>query len=322
MSVHAYSRTKNYLVEIISKSEFLSMLASPNIESAIKSIIEKPIGVRLYGVIRRGSYGLLDLFHEVELFNSERIKELKSINNGVGSKVIEVFEELFDSMNLSYILISLFEKGKPSVIIPAGSLLGINLSNVNTIDDLRGVLRGKLLKILDTALISGVRGYHVVFSILNLLRKYSTLPSKGKRIYGFIRDLYLLKTCTYMSEEPVIIPSILTLTREQFINGCRLKDLNQLVKFLGETNPMYNGASNLLSDLLKLTSNPTIFDLGMLLYASNMTSDMIYEYIDVVIRTYIVMTAEAFLLRSIISSLWFKTFIDELKNIVNKWWII
>jgi hypothetical protein len=321
MSIYAYSRIKNYLIKITSKAELLSMLASPSIESAIKNIIEKPIGVRLYNVIRSGNYNLLDLFREIESFNNERIGELKSISGGKGRRVINVFEELFDTINLAYILISLSEGGKPSIIIPAGSLLSIDLSKISSIEDLRETLRGKMPETLNTALYSGVKGYQIIFSMFNALKKYRLLSLKGRRIYGFIHDLYLLKTCMYMSEEP-IVSSILTLTRDQFINGCRLKNIDQLVRFLSETNPIYSNASSLLSDLLKLSSNPVIFDLGIFLYASNLTNDMIYEYLDVVIRVYIIIVTEAFLLRSVLTSLWFRMFIDEFKSIIDKWWII
>lgn len=322
MSMYEYSVAKNVLTRLLSREDLISILSSRNIETAIKTIADKPIGARLYQIIRSKTYSITDLESEIDRFNLERLSIFKQTCRKDKVYIIDSIEKLFDSINIAYIVLNLINGGKPSIIYPVGNVAILDLSSISSLEELKNILGKDLGKLLDLVMMDGFRDYNLLFSAINTLKDHLLLPYKVKRIYGFIRDSNLIKTCLLMKQEPVKLPSLLTMSHEDFINLCRSKDLEQLIRMLGEVNPLYKGFSELLSEAHNVSKNLGIVDFAILLYASHISRDLIYSYEEVIARTYILMITEALLLKTVLTNLWFNTNIEYLKNIVNKWWII
>lgn len=320
--MYEYAIAKNVLTRLLSREDFLSILSSRNIENAIKTIADKPIGARLYQVIRSKTYSITDLELEIDQFNLERLSIFKQTCRKDKIYTIDSIEKLFDLINIAYIVLNLINGGKPSIIYPVGNAANIDLSGVSSLEEFKNILGKNLGKLLELVIMDGFRDYNLLFSAINKLRDHLLLPMRMRRVYGFIRDSNLVKTCLLMKEEPVKLPHLLTMSLEDFTNLCRSKDPDQLMRMLREINPLYKGFSELLSEIYNVSKNMGIIDFAILLYASYISEDLIYSYEEVIARAYILMITEALMLKTALTNLWFNTNIEYLKNIVNKWWII
>lgn len=318
--MYEYSVAKNVATRLLNRDDFLSILSSKNIESAVKTIAEKPIGTHLYQIIRSGIYSITDIEREIDLFNLERLKNFKQTCKKDKIYVIDSFEKLFDAINLTYMILNMIHGGKPSIIYPAGNIADLDLSSISSLDELKAALGKELAKVYDLVMIDGFHDYNMLFSAMSTLKHHLLLGSKVRRVYGFIRDAHILKTCFVMEQEPSRLPPLITMSRENFINICKSRDLDQLKQSISDINPLYRGFSELLNDVYGISKNLSIIDFAILLYASHISRDLIYTYEEVIARIYVLLVSEALMLKTVLTNIWFNTHIEHLKNLVNKWW--
>ncbi len=318
---YQYSRAKGFLTQIITREEFVSIISSEDIESAIKNIVEKPIGIKLYERIRSGKYGLIDLYKTIDHYNRERTLLLEKSVDKRSREILEYFDRLFDDINLFFLLISVTQDGHPYIIYPTGKLMDVDLSNVKDPNSLKEALPSNLRPIVEKYLAYGISSIAELFNLYGEPKYYMIMNQKVRKVYGFIHDSLLIRNCFYLDEVPQNILFLSSLTRRDFIEICSSKKLIDAAQVMRGVNPMYNGFSSLLSDLFNISSSIEIFDLGVVLYSTYISSDLILGR-NFYIKIYLLYLAEAFLLKSILSSIVSELYVEEYKNIVNRWWIL
>ncbi len=322
MSSYEYAKLKNYFLQFLTREDFNAMLSADSVESAIKSIVEKPLGARLYESIRLKTYGLNDLYRVIDRFNNERIEYIMRQVSKKDRKVLEAFNRIFDTINLWSILSCLRRGRPPSTIYPLGKTFSLDLSKVKDLEQLNKILPAELRDIIDYFNIYSVEDLYSIIRIYEKLREYKYMDFRVKKLYGFIRDSIFLRMCLSLEQIPSWLPTLAMFTYEEVIEACSVKELNNLPNVIHGFNPVYSGFGDLLSDLFRINPSYELFDLGIFLYASNLSNDLLYSDAETVVRIYIVGITEAFITKTVLGALHSGLNIDELKNIVQRWWVL
>ncbi|RLG81299.1 MAG: hypothetical protein DRO13_01565 [Thermoprotei archaeon] len=315
---------KDFIKQMLSKQDFGSILSSPDLSSAIKSIVETKLGIRLYEVVRQKGYTLNEVLSSVDSYNYERIAKLREISSK-SAFVIDVFSELFDIVNAINAIFTIMSNKKPSPIFPTGIFARIDLSQVKNIEDLRNTVTRvvpQLSRLIPYIASARTLDYTLLFNTLAFSKNYMRLDHIVRKLYGFFRDTMLLRTCMFLEKTPDTVPSILSMTRSEFMELCGLGRLGKLPQLIRDINPLYTRFSEVLEDTYKLGRVVEAYDLGVLLYASNIVADFYQSIEQVVARMYTLYLAEAYLVKLALSSIYSGTFVEELKSIIEKWWVL
>ncbi|OYT40886.1 MAG: hypothetical protein B6U89_00655 [Desulfurococcales archaeon ex4484_58] len=322
MSSYEYARLKNYFLKYLSREEFITMLSADSIESAIKSIVEKPLGAKLYEIIHLRTYSLNDLYRIIDHFNNERIEFIMSQVNKKHKRLLEAFNKIFDVINIWSILSCLRRGKKPSLIYPLGKTFLLDLSEIKDYQQLNRILPVDLKVLVDYFNIYGIDDIYSIIKVYDKLRDYIHMDFRVRKVYGFIRDSIFLKLCLSLEQSPSKFPSLIVFTHDEAIEACSVKELSNLPSVIRGFNPIYSVFSDLLSDLFRISPSHELFDLGISLYASNLSSDLIYSDGELVVRIYIIGIAEALITKTILGALYSGLNIDDLKNIIQRWWVL
>lgn len=322
MSSYEYATLKNYFLHFLSREDFNSMITAGNIEDAIKSIVDKPVGNKLYEVIRLKSYSLDDLYKELDRFSYTRIVNIMKNIESRDKRLLEAFNRLFDIINIWSILVSLNKGRKPSPIYPVGIVSFLDLSKIEDQNELLKLLPGYLLDVIKYFNIYGLNDPYSIIKVYEQYRVYPFMDYRVRRIYGFIRDSILIRICLSLKQLPSELPSTIMFTYDELIEACNVKEFSNLPNIISGFNPMYSGFGDLLSDLFKIMPSYELFDLGILLYASNITNDLLYSDTENIVRIYIIGLAEILLTKTVLSTIHSGLYIDEMKNIIQRWWVL
>jgi len=321
MDSYKYTKIVNSINTILGKSDFENLLSSKDVESGVKNIVDKPIGLAIYDIIRRGSYGLDDVFHTVNIFNKNRLGQLYMDSGSKGRRAIKLFNNLFNMVNLISIYINLLNNKPVSIPYPYGDLVGVDFGEVKEISELLDKLPSDLKNVFKKLSSLEARDYSILFN-LYLDRSYLNLDYRVRRIYGFIRDLFLLKTCLYLDKVPENIISVASLTLEDFVELCSLKSLDKVSQRMRGLNPFYDGFVEVLNDVYRMGVSLENLDLSIYLYVSHVSNDLLIGEDSIVTRLYVLYLAETMLLKHSLASLESRIHVDELKSVINKWWVI
>lgn len=313
---------RNYFLHILSKSDFNSMLTSDTIESAIKTIVEKPIGMQLYEVVRGERFSLGELYKVVDKYNADRVNLLKRSLDGEYRLLIESFEKLFDVINLWSILFNLVRGRKPAIIYPFGRIYSSKYIDVKSVDELYGVIPDDLIEIAKHYIMYGVENLESIVRVLDKIRDQAITGFRVRKVYGFIRDSLLLRFCMALEHKRDLNPSTIVLTSEEYSEACNAGSLKDLASIIRGFNPLYSGFSELLEDLFRIMTSYELFDLGILLYAISLTTDLISSDQELLIRIYLMYGGETLLVKVVLGSIHSELFKDELKSIIQRWWPI
>jgi len=322
--MYNYAKLKTFWVNILSRSNFEEMLRSDNVETAVKSIAHKPIGVALYEVVSKNTYSLRDLDIKLSEFNHNRLKQLRELVDWRERIYLDLFDAFFDTLNLYFIMLNLKYSRPGAVIYPVGRLVDLDLESVKSIDDLEAILPESLQYIYDKLKLVNIENVSNVFMIVDSIIDRGLIENPLLvRIYGFLHDILLVKTCFFTVEPPAYTPHLYTLTLNEFSEACSVRELQGLTRVLQGFNPLYNRFSSVLNDLFSnVKVSFEIFDLAVFLHLVNETSDLIYGLNQVALRTYLIFLSEVLLTRTVLSAIDSKMYIDGLKSIVSKWWIL
>lgn len=321
MNIHLYALLKNNWMYIVNREEMITMLNSQDLTSAVKTIVNKPIGALLYDVVSKNIFNMSEVDSKLISFNNERVSRIYSKLSSREKNIVDKLDALFDITNLYFMVISLNSGRKPSLIYPIGKLTLIDLSHVDSVDYLKKALPIHLSKYIDLMLSINVA------DLSNLLTMYSkfkpvTEDMLVNRVLAFHRDAILIKTCLLLKQLPATGVSLLTMYISDFENICSVRDLRTLPQILHNINPLYSGFSEILSDLFSIKEVFELIDLGAVLYSVYLSSDLINTLERVVVRTYLLFLSETMLIRTILTLVDSKLYIDRFRDVVSKWWVV
>ncbi|MET1159934.1 MAG: V-type ATPase subunit [Thermoprotei archaeon] len=318
---YTYTYFERYLKHLLTREDFNTMLSADSIETAIKNIVEKPLGTILYDIIRRETYELSELYNALEKYNYARLSEIKRSLKEEDRRVLNAFDKLFDTLNLWNIVSCINNNRKPSIIYPLGETYGLDLSGINSVEKLVKILPVELTDIIDYLREYGVEKLSSIIRVYSKFDDYKYMGVRTRRIYGLIRDGLLIRMCLAIEgrEELDNISKLLTLSREEFIEICNSK-LENLPSIFHGMSPLYSEMGNVLSSLFKMGVSPEIFDLGLFLYASSITNDLLSSNEEVATRIYVLSIGETLLARTVLATLHLGMFTDVLRDTILKWW--
>ncbi len=310
------------LSTIVTRKELDEMLSQKTMSDAIKIIGSKPIGLRLYESIKTGKKELRKLSREISILNNERIALLKRISEKE-SFTIDAFNELFDIINIS-VMIGYVMKGlKPEPIYPVGKASALDIERVRDINEfienLPQELHSYALMIADKT--GG--GYTAIPYGFSLIK--TDIQNKlARTLYGLYHDLLLLKACSILERTPETLPSLYVVTRDEFTNACPAsKDIDNLITMIRSSNPIINGFAEILNDMKRLDRSMIPYDLAVTLYVSNIASKTTAAGLqEAVAKAYVLFVGESMLVRAVLASIEAGTLVSELKEIIDKWWLL
>lgn len=317
--VYLYTLLKNSWISIVSKEELLSMLSAEELHSAIKSVINKPIGTALYDIVSKNIFNLNEVEYKLTSFNNERLINTYNRLGTREKKLIDKLNELFDITNLYFALLLINTGRRVSIIYPIGRLAIVDWRDVNDIDTFRRNIPRELVEVVDSILSLNISDLSNLLSIYTRIKPI-TSDLLINRVLMFLRDSILVKTCMFVKQIPAKGVSLLTMYSSDFENICSTRDLKILPQILQGINPLYSGFSELIIDLFSIKESYELIDLGIVLYSLFISSDLIDTLERVVIRTYLLYLSEAMIIRMILSLIDSKLYVDRFRDIVTKWW--
>lgn len=320
-NTYTYSLLKSTWMNIVNREELLSMLSTRDLTSAVKTIVNKPVGSVLYDTVSKNIYSFNELDNRLVCFNNERILSIYRKLDYNEKQLINNLNTLFDITNLYFTIVLINSSRKASLIYPAGLLSTIDLSSIDSISSLKNNLPSYLSEIVDILLSSNISDLSNLVTIYTRYRIFNRDHLINK-VIGFLHDSLLIKTCLFTKQTPTTGVSLSTMYISDFENICSIREIKTLPQILHGINPIYSGFSELLSELFSIKDSYELIDLAIVLYSTNLSSDLIYTIEHVVIRTYLLFLAEAMVIRIILQLIESKLYIDKFRDIVSKWWNI
>lgn len=312
------------LDKIVTRKELDEMLSQRTIADAIKIIGNKPVGLKLYESIKTGKKSLRILTRIIAELNNERVSLLKKLCEK-DSIVIDAFNELFDVINIAVMTGYVMKNLKPEPLYPIGNVSLLDIEQVRDVNEFVEKLPYELHAYASMIAEHTGGGYAAITYGFSLLKKRDRIPEGlARKLYGLYHDLLLLKACNMLERTPEILPSLYTLTRDEFTNACSsAKDLDNLITITRSLNPIVNGFAEILNDMKRLDRSIIPFDLAVSLYVSNIAAKTTTTTpSDAAAKTYVLFIGESLLVRAVLAAIEAGTLVSELKEIIDKWWLL
>ncbi len=310
------------LSTIATRKELDEMLSQKTVSDAVKIIGNKPIGLRLYESIKTGKKELRKLSKEISILNNDRIALLRKISEK-NSSIIDAFNELFNIINIA-VMIGYVMKGlKPEPIYPVGKTSALDIEQVRDINEFIENLPQELHSYASMIADKTGGGYSAIPYGFSLIK--TDIQNKLVRtLYGLYHDLLLLKTCSILERTPETLPSLYVVTRDEFTNACSAtKDIDNLITMIRSSNPIISGFAEILNDMKRLDRSMIPYDLAVTLYVSNIASKTTAAGLqEAIAKTYVLFVGESMLVRAVLASIEAGTLVSELKEIIDKWWLL
>lgn len=303
----------------LSRNDLEQMLSSRTIEEAVDRVAHRPLGSILKREFEGRKLSLEEIFKVIFKYYLDRRRSLYQ-NTGSLNKILEVFDEVFDAVNIvSYVVVER-AKGRCIAPLPFGKFVSIVYEKGSDVDKLLKEEFEEKYKLIRS---KSIGGYTDLINIINTkMPPEFGLDYELRKTYGFLRDSVLLRTCIVMGEEPAKIPLLYSLMRDQFYSICRVKDLKELPHVTKGLNPLYDVFSEALHDVFNLHVGLETFDLAVFLTIHYLTQCLNQNLKQMVAKTYLQLVTESVMLRLVLSCLEANLYLDEVKSLVNKWWVI
>lgn len=312
-------KLKSMILKFLSRRDFEQLLLSKDLKIGVKNIIEKPVGILLYDSIINEDLPIVEILRKINEYTYARLGELKEISV-LCRKVTEQFNSLFDIVNLSVGVKTILSGGEFKLIYPAGELLGEKLEGIREIDLLKEKLPKRLRWILDYASQGKIDDPRIIADIIGHVRAPKYFMSKTKIAYSYFRDSFILRLCIIDRKSPGTFTELGIFTRDEFELACTSKNLRELSDNLLSMNVLASRLGEALKDAIRLSEMPEALDLATVLTVINYSLALTSNVIEYAVRNYVLILGEAYLLRLVITFIHSKHKINELGEIINRWW--
>lgn len=304
------------LYAALSRRDLESMLTSSSIPEAISKVSYRPLGAKLMNVVEKKFYDLRELFKVMDSFYIE--EKLKLLVYAEGARIIDDLDNVFDLINAVAVARSLEQGREITPPLPFGKSALLT----HVAKEIRRGVAGEF-----NALVKEVRARRIthIVELLGLAPRLSeeyTLDYGLKKIFGFLRDSVLIPICVSSETEPPQVPLLLSLSREDFMNICRVKNLAELPRLFNGLNPTYDKFSEVLVDVYRTQVSFESYFLALFIATQFFAQNLKLKHEHVAARDYLLMSSESVILRWILTCLESGLFIDESRNILSKWWSI
>ncbi len=310
---------KSMTLSFLSKRDFEQLLSSKDLKTGVKNIAEKPAGILLYDSIVNKDLSIVEIFRKINEYAYTRLKKLQKVDKTC-RKVVEQFNLLFDTINLTVGIKTILSGGEFKLIYPAGELLGEKLEGIREIDVLKEKIPKRLKWILNYASQGKIDNPYIIAEIIGRIRAPSYFTVKTKIAYSYFRDSFILRLCTISGRSPGTIAELGIFTRDELESACTSKSLRELSDNLLSMNVLATRLGEALKDAIKLSEILEALDLATILAGLNYSLALTGDATEYTARNYILILGEAYLLRLAVAFMYSKYKINELREIITKWW--
>ena len=312
-------KLKSMTLSFLSKRDFEQLLLSKDLKTGVKNITEKPAGILLYDSIVNKDLPIVEILKKINEYAYARLRELRK-RDKFCKKVTEQFNLLFDIINLTVGVKTVLSSGEFKLIYPAGELLGERLEGIREINLLKERLPKRFRWILDYASQGKIDNPYIIAEIIGRIRAPNYFTVKTKIAYSYFRDSFILRLCTTNGKPPETIAELGIFTRDELESACTSKNLRELSDNLLSMNVLASRLGEALRDTTKLSEMPEVLDLATILAGMNYSLALTFNKIEYAARNYILILGEAYLLRLSVAFMYSKHKINELREIIIKWW--
>ncbi len=315
MSYYPVAHQRTNITRFLSRKDFENILSSSNVENAVKSIINKPLGLKLYDEMRTRKYGLTELLGIIDRYEYTKLKELYNNSPAKMKKVFSIFQQLYDVFNTYSYVLSIIIGEKPSILFYFGNY-------PETIDRDGNITIEKLPRKLQSIIRKSIKLKHVeisdIISMLPLKHEVFSLPLNTRIVYGVFHDFFISKLCiSGYNVEPrytvVIDNSILR-------DICNQSSISGFLSILRVGNTYMTAYGEILELLNRKIKTMNIIDIASLIFGFSRAKSLLKTEEDIATRAIVLSLGEALLTKYSLISVDTGYFQDLVKDIVNRWW--
>ncbi len=314
LSFYSYAFLKIASSYFLTSKDYINMLSAPNVEQALKTIIDKALGLYVYTSLQEtGRYGLLDIFKHIDLYEAGRVRTVYVKSDGKTRNIIDRLSSLADAINFYVVMREILNDRKPTPLLPLGYI-----PQAVGKDGLDPYLLPRSIRLLYMNSLNTRRlEPSSICSIVPSRNFVADLPIEARNVYGVVHDFFMLKLCIEHDVEPRYLT---VMNRSSFKEACGQKGFEGLLNVLRTGNPVMNNMANLLEIIHRSHGVEYPLILSSLLLSANMTRSLIHGEEASAVKLFILSLGESILTRYVLVSIDSGFLIDLTKRLVEEWW--
>lgn len=315
MSYYPIAYVKTDMTRFLTRKDFENMLSASDVEQAIKTIIDKPIGLKIYEEMKTRRHNLAELLGIIDEYEYMKLKQIYANSSSAMKRVFNLFRRLFDTFNTYTYIPSIIISEKPSLLFYFGSYPEtIDSEGKIIVDKLPREVRFIIRESISTKRIDVSK----ILSILPSKQTVTSLPINTRIVYGVFHDFFISKLCmSGYSIEPkytiVVDDSILR-------DICNQTSIDGLLNILRAGNTYMNAYSEILALLQRKVKTINIIDLASLIFGFSRAKALINTEEDIATRSIVLSLGEGLLTKYSLVSVDTGYFRDLVRDIINRWW--
>jgi len=298
------------------------MLESHEIESAIDSVANKPLGKHLATVMRVYGKDPSTLMKGLDDYLRYMINYILSITPEEYVKDVLSIERLYDILNITLTYMLSLEKKEMHALFPGGLLyLKVYELKEKSIKDLLKITGlHTYLESYVVERISPIEFLARLFTIFKLWRE-KLLRTRLKKIYSIIYDYMLVRLAYTLGEDFIrrIQVQPYMLSQSDLESIAREKSIEDTVNTISRAYPLL---AEIIRSLNKMIKHTVLLDYSHILHLAHESNNLLDPFSpDIYVRAIILIRAENVFTRLSILSIIHKLESEYLKEMLNKWWV-